>query len=627
MFTEAITLYRTRGALSQELQYWGIRAAKFTHGSLSTTSKVADEFSISICMKVTDAMPFVFGDRIELVNSAGTRFFVGFANEPKPVCTAGEQRVDVTFMSPDWWLQGTYVINVNRLRSDNTYEQKQSGEIVLMRTIGLDGSGNPISTPTTLRAQIQQVITFAQEKGNAGGAAAFTVASDGIAAIPDVYAEERTMRRAPTGQVIDSLLDGIAPHVARRWNYAGAIGDAPVMEFVAVNSIGTDESGGSILVDPPTLSGAGSLATHEIPNDGTVFDTEGFSMEPANVLIHSYQLAMQSQSTDTVPRILVPGSPASVIENGSPIDWVEPVTLRGPLWDGKNGTYTAPEAVPTPPTSGLSLTQLAHQPYARRWWNVRANLRQQSLRWDLWPANMVRITNGGDAAAKWTVIQSITRDFATNKVSITSGNARPRGMLDKIVGIGISRPNVTGNKEPRDNGGGAQYGKKDGGAQHPPGTGPAGTPATCDCDPEVTALAYGASPTVENEGTTTNAFFKFSLPPGAPGTTQTFDSSVDVGTTGGASSGSLTNTMANVWKLALALNIPGITSVTAEVSTLPAGSDATVTVTFTDGVLAFVFGIPKGDKGDKGDPGDLTAGDLAAFKTAMLAANPTLNPW
>lgn len=90
----------------------------------------------------------------------------------------------------------------------------------------------------------------------------------------------------------------------------------------------------------------------------------------------------------------------------------------------------------------------------------------------------------------------------------------------------------------------------------------------------------GSNASVTNSGTSSAAVFNFTIPRGNKG------DKGDKGDTGAAGAAGAAATIA-----------------AGSVTTLPAGSSATVTNSGTSSAAVFNFGIPKGDKGDKGDPG------------------------
>jgi hypothetical protein len=124
----------------------------------------------------------------------------------------------------------------------------------------------------------------------------------------------------------------------------------------------------------------------------------------------------------------------------------------------------------------------------------------------------------------------------------------------------------------------------------------------------VTTLDAGSEATVTNSGTSSEAVFDFGIPTGAKGEKGDKGETGDVGEKGEIGPQGETGTAATI----------SVGSVT----TLDAGSEATVTNSGTSSEAVFDFGIPtgatgaKGDKGDVGDKGD--KGDAGPAATVTV---------
>ena len=125
--------------------------------------------------------------------------------------------------------------------------------------------------------------------------------------------------------------------------------------------------------------------------------------------------------------------------------------------------------------------------------------------------------------------------------------------------------------------------------------GPAGPSASIAVG-TVTTLPAGSNATVTNSGTSSSAVLDFGIPQGVKGDTG------DTGPTGPAG--------------------PSATIAVGTVTTLPAGSNATVTNSGTSSSAVLDFGIPQGVKGDTGDTGP--AGPAGSSATIAVGTVTTL---
>ena len=132
-------------------------------------------------------------------------------------------------------------------------------------------------------------------------------------------------------------------------------------------------------------------------------------------------------------------------------------------------------------------------------------------------------------------------------------------------------------------------------------TGSAGAAATINVGTTTTGNP-GTNASVTNSGTSSAAVFNFTIPRGNKG------DKGDTGNTGPAGADGAAATIA-----------------AGSTTTLPAGSDATVTNSGTSSAAVFNFGIPKGDKGDKGDPGAglVITGTVATYADLPSGLGPS----
>ena len=145
--------------------------------------------------------------------------------------------------------------------------------------------------------------------------------------------------------------------------------------------------------------------------------------------------------------------------------------------------------------------------------------------------------------------------------------------------------------------------------------GAAGTAATITVG-TVTSLPAGSQPTITNVGTATAARFDFGIPKGDKG-----DQGVqgEKGETGAKGDQGQRGEQ----------GVPGTAATIAvgTVTTLPAGSDASVTNVGTASEAKFDFGIPQGTKGDKGNTGDQgPKGDTGLAATIAVGTVRQLDP-
>lgn len=138
-------------------------------------------------------------------------------------------------------------------------------------------------------------------------------------------------------------------------------------------------------------------------------------------------------------------------------------------------------------------------------------------------------------------------------------------------------------------------GKGDQGAKGDPGNAATVSVGT------TTTLPAGSSASVTNSGTENAAIFNFSIPQGAQGEQGVQGEQGEPGQDGAAA-----------------------TITVGTVTTLPAGTDATVENAGTSSAAVFNFGIPQGDKGEQGEKGD-TGNPGEAGKAATIAVGTTTN--
>ena len=590
-----ITLWQKRGSadpVEKSLAAWKLEGTSWTHCIAGGVSQADDSVTAQSSVPVDSTPAFAYGDRMELFQGS-TRLFVGWARTPKPLGRL-QEGFAFRFESPSRFLRSDYVMSTLVIDPiAHTYTDIVGSEIVLGLQNGLD-SGEPVTDRLTVRAQVEAILQFGKDNGNAGGAAPFDFDMTGLttAVLPEIGRTSASMLSC-----IDTILT-LLPGIRLWWDYAKKLdgtpagrGDNPVLRCVNTETI--DISTGDAIF-PPTLTGSGSPTTHTLPNDGSVL--KEFTPVPQDERLIRKLTVLFGQEGDPTDfgggkqgRPIIYTTYVSEVANGSPVEKVVTMQGRAAVWNGT--AWVNGETAPA-----VNMARLLHQGFDRVWYDVSATTGEQNALHLGWrPCDLLCISGAGsDLAGAYAMIQSITRDLHTGEESITSGAPTKRG-VGQLVAV---REAARAQSESR--GGGTSYGMKPPKPGEPgTGTGPMGPAGLKAIFHSATLSDDGGDPavTVTEFDAPTNAWdlaFK-NLGP-------LLDGTVTVGTTGGASSGSFAFTSPRTWKLSLYLNIPaGVDACTVDsVTTLAPGDPATASVSLSGTTLYFTFGIPKGDDGAPG---------------------------
>lgn len=629
MSLETITLTRIRtgtGNVTKTLAEWGITGPEHRCGLGASTSSGEDSFSFLVKQNPASARDFAQWDRIELRNEADVRFHVGWLLAPNPTATGQTMEIAFRTESAERYLRSTFEQAAVRLVEGSPSTVPNSTP-----SFGYLGAGIP--------SAVTEVLDGAIAHGNKGGAAPFSY--DGEDIIPDVGFPEISFSQAEFGQALDGVLK-LSPQVLRRWNCAGVEGADVVMEFVRVKTY--DHETAEIFTTPQ-LSGAGSLATHTSPLDGSIFD--GIQPSEANTLLwryrhrYEFEMPMEPENPDNLSTYIETMTVVSDVENGSIRSFTDTFRLRGktllsPATETEAAVWNSAEG---PPETPEHLVRLLHEPFTVQWWNLKGSTTGTGLHWEWVPGNLIRVTGGGPEAGQWTVIQSVTRQFATGKVSITTGHPSQRGDNRRFIAPSSPSISTVGNKEAPGNGGGQSSPFKKDDPENLVKPGPPGTNATVSVGDTETLEPDEPAYATPGAGSTPSALIvDFGIPRGTDAVNPNY--SFEVEETAGPPSLSVTGTYPDIsLTFYLRRGEAGVDGETPSLSEVAiTGTEGPSTGSFEElspGVykLNLSLNIPDIEKGDPGEPGipgepgapgadgEVTTAAMNAAIAAALAAH------
>lgn len=414
MALETFTI-KKNGGTAATLSALSVVSASLTVNSTGAVSASEDSLVLTIQANAETAKLFDENDKVELFSS-GTRRFIGWMSaEPDYLIADDSERQRYRIESPSRYLQSTFKQNWN----DGDGGVIQYGQVRLNAETESTG---PISSLTTidLKTQIEHILDYAIANGNAGGAAPFDYDTTGI---PSTLTAPEIRLTAPTcAACLEECLKWL-PGISMRWDHTGT-GD-PVLRFIQLKTI--NSSTGAVL-DPPTLSGSGSPVTHELANDGTIF--EGLNPRPTGEKIHTVELIWQTKTISVLnislpwaaEQLLAYETETSTISNGSIRDISIPIELRGYYFDGTDWTGAEEK-----PAEGLA--RQIHQAYARIWWAFDATTHSDDFHWEFRPGDVVNVTGASTSQAEaYSSIQTIERDLMSGTVRVQTGAPAQRGL-------------------------------------------------------------------------------------------------------------------------------------------------------------------------------------------------------
>jgi hypothetical protein len=604
---EQLTIKRMSDGETRTLAAWGIEKASLRLALLGATNAGDDQFSGEIVLRVDDAAPFAPFERCEVFNAAGARIFVGWARYARARVSAGEERQQIVLDSPSRYLRSVYLAAANTY-DGASYTEILSASVVLNQALDSDEEGHPISTKLSVRQQLDAILSFAKDTGNAGGAAPFDYALDGVPSDSSVVAPETGALNSTCLACIEKAL-ALMPSLAMRWDYSGGAGTAPVLRFV--KCITLDEDTGELLAEPE-VSGGGSPAVHSLPLDGTLIA----EMEPQprdDLLVGTLNVIFSYDSGEWEEglRRRAATVQTSTVANGSPLAMVMQISLRTAMWSPEADAFVNPEAVPS-----FNWARALHQgPRSRVFWQLALRTGpSENLRWTWRPGDLANVTDaGGDLAEAFTQMQVITRSFETGDVRLETGapsqrGTAPRGGFRRSGGGSASDPqpstqeNTFGTKQP------------DTSTTPVARPGADGAPAVIvDVLLEADGGAVRATVAGPGEGNS-YAFTLWNIVPVVDSVTLAFSPVPS------AEWVALGN---NHFRLDIYLPDPGAVSLTiGTVTTLAAGEDATASITGTAPDFVLDLGIPRGADADCGDYATTEA--MEAAIAAALATLPAL---
>lgn len=522
---EEFTLSRRRGGATETrtLKAWGLDEAVHDHRTLGATSAADDELRVSMRLAVDAAWPFLPNDRIELFDSAGVRRYVGWACPPARDVKADAEIASFVFESPMRFLKSTALGDapIAEYGSDGAITGTVHASlpaVTLNRIFFSESDGTASTLAINMRTQIGLLLAQAKAYGNARGAAPFDYDTTGI---PAIIAPEQQASSASVGSCIETVrkfLPGISmviDYAVRLDGSPAALGDAPVIRFVFVKTIDMDTGAA---ISPPTLTSSGATATHDLPNDGSLFEQFAPLAQYEQVIgtlgvffvteVSVWDGVAGSATQNTFKKEI--SFYSSTIANGSPVTVFLQMELRKAEWNGER--YVDPEVL----VNLATLPRLLHMANDRVYYSFQAVANDNGFHWEWLPANLGNLTGaGGELASAFAVFQGIKRDLKSGKVTLTTGTPRARGAGDLQSARAVVMT-TAGNKDTGGGlGGDAKYSRD--GQEPPKPTTPIAGPAGADAvNPNFSAtVATSASPSVVITGTYPNLALEFYLPSGA----------------------------------------------------------------------------------------------------------------
>lgn len=419
---------------------WSIEDA-----AVATQAGGEDTLSFTRLADETAAPAFVFRDKVELFSSTGARRFCGWALTP--VATL-KQRHEHEVQGPNFWLQSTYTKPWPEL-SGTVWEGLEMATVYLGREVTiLPDTGSTVGV-LTVREEAELILTQAKETGNANAPAPFNFDLSGL---PDLYLTQQVVTSATHAQALAALLKPL-PGISWHWDYAlNGTDNYPTLRFVRLQTI-SDEG---IILDPPSLGGAGYSTIRTLPNDRTAilaFDPEAVDQRRGTLAI-IFKISTSDAATGETA--ITYETQVVTVANGSQKTEIITVELAGWLYDGTQWVQVEPYN----PLATQNLAWWAMQPFARVWWKFKFSLLTDDLHWEYRPGDLWNVSGAaGEWAGAFAVTQTIGRDLRSGQVTVQTGPPTQRGIAE-MTAAGTYRQQVTAQDAGNQTGGTATYGKE-----------------------------------------------------------------------------------------------------------------------------------------------------------------------
>lgn len=527
-YVEELTLEWTAGGVNFAKTFAELGVTKAT---LKEAVRGGDELSLTVLRKVDDAVLWTRNQRVRLRNKAGQIVYHGWCREPRTPLSATSERHDYTFGPPTRFLESTFkdftwfgtgtektqILTPNVILNYQVTEVEEGGDISL------------VGSQITSRQQVTQILTVAQQTGDRGGPApfAFDLAGLGDFGVP--------MNKRSSISFAEALNLELMWDPAEDWHWDHRRAD-PMLRIARYD----------MSTSPPTVTGTPYGAVNTLPNDGSMIS----SLEPVPLdgklcstveLVYTWTEENDVSAVDGgTTKTFTPRSTVEIAtaDNGSPVTLSIQVDLVKETWDGT--TYGTPEPVPS---EGLA-DRILNACRAVLW---QFNFRTETtgLHWE-WRLGQLWNVSGAQPAhaAAYAIAVSIERDLVRGVVNMQTGAPSFLSSSDLLSLTALTRVKraapTAGDVSKQ-----ASYAEPDAATPPEPAVEevtpstaasvvkstasgvttwtfklPGAKPVSVD---SVTALAAGATPTVEDVGDSDNVKLKFGIPPGADGADSTVE--------------------------------------------------------------------------------------------------------